>query len=321
MRVHPAIAALRRDRAPQRQAQAAVKQACDAWCGEASVAQVLEQFQLFGTGASLEDCPALDEIFTGQGRAETLAQSLARHLCAAMARLPFAHPPFRHGFDGRASTLLLAKSGRAQLLLQAREPGRFDFPCATFSDALRYDATLAGEAQARILRIRGPRERVRFAEEEVVLRPGVRLGFDCTSETVLAHEVSRRLVTLRLLQASENPQPGREYCRQTGELLHQSAGSLATSRREMMVALLGRMECGEAAPIMAVMVRTESDESLRWQCLRECLALDSEAGFAALSAIAASGIDPLGDPARALRTQLIDDHPQLLQVEAAPCRG
>jgi hypothetical protein len=321
MRVHPAIAALRSNRAPQRQAQAAVKQACDAWCGEPSVAQALEEFQLFGSGASLEACPTLDQIFTGQGRAEAMAQSLVRNLCAAMARLPFAHPPFRHGFDGRASTLLLAKSGRAQLLLQAREPGQFDFPCATFSDALRYDATLAGEAQARILRIHGARDLVRFAEEEVALRPGVRLGFDCTSETVLAHEVSKRLVTLRLLQASESPQPGREYCLQTGKLLHQSAGSLATSRREMMVALLGRMERAEAAPVMAGMVRTESDESLRWQCLRECLALDSEAGFATLSAIAASEIDPLADPARALRTQLIEDHPQFLQMEASPCRG
>ncbi len=205
-------------------------------------------------------------------------------------------------------------------MLQAREPGSYEFPGATFSDALRYDATLAGKASAHILRIRGVQDRVHFVEERVTLRPGARLGFDCSNETMLVHDVSQRLVTLRLLQCAEEPRPGREYCRKTGKLLHQSAGSLATSRREMMVAMLGRMQRREAVPIMAAMVHSEGDESLRWQCLRECLALDSEAGFEALSAVAASETDPLGDPARALRTQLIEDHPQFAKVEGQQCR-
>lgn len=317
MRIHPAIAALRSDRAPQRQAQAAMKAALDTWREQAGLADAQAEFEAFGNGAPLEQCPTLEALFTGQGQAEALIAALVSHFCAAIAANPLGHPPFRNGFDGRAATLLLARSGRAQLMLQSREPGKFDFACATYSDALRYDATLAGSARATILRIHGPHEQVRFAPEQIVLQPGVRLAFDCNREALLADEVETRLVTLRLVQLADQPQPGREYCRQTGKLLHQSAGTLATSRREMMTALLGRMERIEAAPVLAEMALAESDQSLRWQALRECLVLDTAAGFAALSAIAAQTGDPLYDPAAALRAQLLEAHPQLSVLECA----
>lgn len=317
MHVHPAIAALRSDRAPQRQAQAAMKAALDAWREETGVAATLAHFDAFGAGAALEQCPGLDNLFTGQGAAEALIASLVTHLCGAIAANPLGHPSFRYAFDGRAGTLLLAKSGRAQLVLQSREPGTFTYSCATFTDGLRYDATLAGRARASILRIHGPREQVRFAQEEIALQQGVRLAFDCSSEALMASCVAQRLVTLRLLQQAEHPQPGREYCRQTGQLLHLSAGSLAISRREMMAALLGRMERTEAAPVLAQMALAAGDASLRWQALRESLALDTAHGFAALSRIARSSGDPLSSDAAALHARLVEDHPALRQLETA----
>lgn len=317
MRIHPAIAALRSDRAPQRHAQNSMEAALDSWRSDAGLSAAQAEFEAFGNGAALEDCPTLEAMFTGQGQAETLVDALVSHFCAAIAANPLAHPPFRNGFDGRTATLLLARSGRAQLMLQSREPGRFDFQCATYNDALRYDATLAGRAQATILRVHGPHEQVRFAAEQIVLEPGVRLSFDCNSEALLAEMVETRLVTLRLVQLAEKPQPAREYCRQSGGLLQQSAGTLATSRREMMVALLGRMGRADAAPVMAQMALRESDQSLRWQALRNCLTLDTATGFAALSTIAAHAPDPLSDPASALRTQLLEAHPQLSVLESA----
>ena len=230
MRVHPAIAALRSDRAPQRQAQTAMKAALDTWREEAGMADALAEFTAFGDGAALEQCPALDALFTGQGRAEEFAGSLVAQLAAAIAANPLGHPPFRNGYDGCAATMLLAKSGRAQLILQSREPGRFDADCASFTDCLRYDATLAGRATATILRIHGPREQVQFSAEDIGLQQGVRLAFDCNAETLLVTHVERRLVTLRLLQQPAQPQPTRDYSRETGKLLHLSAGALATSR-------------------------------------------------------------------------------------------
>jgi hypothetical protein len=278
---------------------------------------VVADIELFGTGAALERCSALEAVFTQPGIAEALTESLIGHFCRTIAANPLGHPPFRNGFDGRASTMLLGKSGRAQLVLQSREPGTITSTSATFSDMLRYDAVLAGRAQGRILRIHGADERVGFSEEPIALQRGVRLAFDCNRESLLPQQVTSRLVTLRLLQTPEAAGPRREYCRASGQVLHVSAGSLATSRREMMAALLGRMGRVEAAPVLADMALNERDDSLRWQALRECLALDSGLGFAALCRIACQQDDALAHPAGALRAQLLETYPEFAKVEMA----
>lgn len=96
---------------------------------------------------------------------------------------------------------------------------------------------------------------------------------------------------------------------------------MRASRHEMMVALLGRMGRTEAAPEMAAMESEPGDDSLRWQALRECLALDTETGFRALCAVAGAAADPLAAAAGALRAQLVEAHPQLLALEDVPCRA
>ncbi len=315
MRVNPAIAALRSDHTPQRQAQQAMKAAWDGWKESDDVASALSEFVKMGDGTPLEKCPSLEEIFTGQGKAEELTSALISHFSKAISGNPLGQPPFRNGYDGKSSTLLLAKSGSAQLLLQSREPGEYAQPCANYIHSLRYDATLAGRADATIARTYGSKEQVEFHDEAVALRAGVRLAFDCSSEALLVERVEKRLVTLRLLQGAKRPEPGREYCRKTGELLHQSAGSLATSRREMMVALLGRMERAEAAPTFSQIATQGEDDSLRWQAVRECLALDTVEGFTTLCNLSRDSVDPLADTAGALRAQLIEAHPQLRALE------
>lgn len=330
MRVDPEIRALRVDRAPQARAQAAMVAACNAWRGEQGVDALLSQLGEFGQGAQLEDCPVLDTLFTGAGAAEGLIDALCRHFSNALQSAPFGHPPFRQGFNGTSSTLLLASTGRAQLLLQAREPGNYaqDHDSVCFSDALRFDAVVAGSGQAQILRCANPdAERAQIWAEPIALAQGARLGLDCQAETLLLDSVDRRLVTLRLHRTAQNPLPTREYCRATGRLLHQASGDLATSRKEMMAALLGRMQRVEAAPVLKEMALEKADDgarrwpdnSLRWQALRECLALDTAQGFGALSEMARREADPLAAPAGALRAQLIEQHPQLLELESPPC--
>jgi hypothetical protein len=88
-----------------------------------------------------------------------------------------------------------------------------------------------------------------------------------------------------------------------------------------MLALLGRMGRKDAAPAMAAMAREAGPENLRWQALREALALDAGEGFRALSGVARAADDPLAMPAGALRAQLVEAHPELLALEASPCRG
>ena len=126
------------------------------------------------------------------------------------------------------------------------------------------------------------------------------------------------LVTLRLQRRRENADVTREYDLTDGALLHQAAGNPRDSRLELMLALLGRMGRGDAAPHMAVLATGNAGSALRWQAVRECLALDTQIGFAALATIAARPEDPLSGPAGALRAQLIEAWPQLEELEAFP---
>ena len=87
----------------------------------------------------------------------------------------------------------------------------------------------------------------------------------------------------------------------------------------MMAALLGRMGRADAAPVLAELALQQGEDSLRWQALRECLALDTAQGFAALLSLARNADDPLCAEAGALRVQLVEAHPQLLQLETMQC--
>lgn len=278
------------------------------------------ELEAYGTGAPIEACPVLEAMFTGSGEAERLMQLMSKHYCRAIADNPIGHPPFRQGFDGVSTSILLARTGQAQLMIQAREPGAMENPGYIFCDATRFDAVLAGAADARIVRIseRGD-QAARFSEETLSLHPGHRFALDLSSETMVVDAVQSRLVVLRLLRTAEEPEPGREYDAVSGNLLHQSAGRIGTSRREAIIALLGRMGRADAAPEFARIARCEGDLSLRWQAMREALALDAAHGFCALAEVARRSDDPLAGQAGALRAQLLETHPQLAQLEAAQC--
>ncbi|HYD24502.1 MAG TPA: hypothetical protein VEB68_06875 [Croceibacterium sp.] len=319
MRIDPAIAAMRREPARQRRAQAEMIAAGDAWRASPGVAGLLAELERFGAGAALGECALLEAAFDGAASPRALADGLCRRFVAALAGEPMGQLPFRHGFNGQVSTLLLARSGRAQLILHAREPGETAYASVGCSDAIRYEAVLAGTGAGQVVR-HDPRSG-RIAAQAVALRPGVRIELDLSREALQVRSVERRLVTVRLHRFAAEPGPSREYRLADGTVLHQSAGDIRASRHEMMLALLGRMGRGDAAPVMAEMAREPGDASLRWQALRECLALDTAAGFRALGEVARAAADPLAASAGALRAQLLEAHPQLLALEDRPCRA
>jgi hypothetical protein len=316
MRIDPAIAALRRDSAQQRRAQAAMAEAVEVWRAQPEQGAVLGDLERYGTGAPLETCPALRHLFADGREAQVFAITLVRALCAALAVEPFGHPPFRHGFGHGTSTLLLAHRGRAQLALHGCEPAAHAFETVTFIDGERHEAVLAGQARGRIVRVRGHRG---FAEERVILATGSRLALDLREQALQVLAIDRRMVSLRLNRVARRPAPSREYDLASGALLKQAAGDIRVSRQEAMLALLGGMLRTEAVPTMTAIACEPGDTSLRWQALRECLALNTEAGFAALSEIACRADDPLGSAARALRGQLVEAHPELARLADARC--
>jgi hypothetical protein len=313
MRIDPAIAALRRDRASQCRIQAAMAAAGADWRAGSDVADVLDAIEPYGAGTSLAECPALAAILADERRARAFVVTFIRRFCAALADEPLGQPPFRHGFDGRHATLLLARAGRAQLVLHAVEPGEHGFASASFSDAERHEIVLAGEARARVVR------RADFTAQRLALTPGVALTLDLAREALQVIAAERRLVLLRLHRVAVVPGPSREFGLADGALLHQSAGNAADSRTEVALAVLGRMRRAEASPAIAEIARAPGDAALRWQALRECLALDTAEGFRALSAVAGAPADPLAGAAARLRKRLVAAHPDRGMGKGAPC--
>lgn len=318
MRIDPALRALRSDDAPQREAQAQMARAAERWRECSGRRELGEAMRAYGAGEPLGRCGPLFSLFTQDGQALRLVTDFVAHFLTVLSDAPLGQIPSRYAQTGSVSTLLLARQGRAMLslvtfdgaTLAIRPPAQ----SVTFADGERHEAILAGAGEARM--IHHVPTRPGFAVTPMRLASGNRFSLDTGGESLLVDSVEGRLVTLRLLRTPERPGPTREYSLASGELVHQAAGDVRDSCRELMVALLGRMGRADAAPGMAELARdpTEPDH-LRWQALREALALDTATGFAALCTIARDADDGLVAAAGAMRAQLIELHPVLATLD------
>lgn len=289
--------------------------AFERWRALREVAPVMRELERYGAGEPLAACPALHALLADRRSAPVFVGALVRDLCRALAREPFGHPPLRHGYESGTSTLLLARHGRAHLVLHAHEPGRWTLDTVTLGDGERHEAVIGGWAQARLVHRKA--SAARFAIQPRMLGPGSRLALDLKLEELQVLTITRRLVSLRLERAADPPGPVSEYALADGVQLRQASGDIRASRHEAMIAVLGRMECREAAPVLAEIAAQEGADSLRWQALREGLVLDTATGFRTLCAVAETACDPLAAPAAALRDSLVRAHPSLRSLEDA----
>lgn len=319
MRIDPALRALRGNDAPQRQAQDILAVARDAWRERDDWRKLSVAMDAFGDGADLADCEPLCQLFRAPGEADRFAWAFVAHFLRALSAAPLGLFPTRYAVNGSVSTLMLACSGRAALSLVvfdgaalARKPVAVTIGLA---DGERHDAVLAGRAEGRLVSARPvSRGRAEIGEARLMLVPGAMHSLDTARESLLVDRVEGRLVNLRLQRTGVNPGPSREYSLADGALVHQAAGEARESRLELMLSLLGRMGRTDAARPMAELAR-EGPVNLRWQALRECLALDTAEGFRALTRIAADAADPLALSAGALRAQLVEAHPVLASLD------
>lgn len=322
MIIDPALRALRSDPASQRAMQAAMEQAkADAL---KDVGPVRAALMKFSQGAPLEECEGLAELFTSPGRAAAFTEQIVAGMVRAMRETPLGQVPFRHSYSGGFAVVQLAGTGATALslvsiegdTLHERPPAR----TLCFTDNERHEIVLAGEATGRIAKLQiVPDQKARFDFEAAEFKPGHVTRLSGPTETRLVDEVPSGLASLRLTRTPTNPRPTREFCLSDGALVHQASGNRQASRHEMALATLGRMGRSDAVPIVAEMACEQGDDNLRWQALRECLALDTAAGFTALCVVAADPADALAGPAGALRGQLIETYPQLGQLEIAAC--
>lgn len=322
MLTRPELEALRRDDTPQRHAQARLVAVLAQW--RAGPARFLEpELARFGDGAELDDLPLLSALFASRDPAATgfIAELVAR-LVAELGASPLGQVPLRHYTDDLITSLMLARHARATLALQAVDGAGLARRAApvsvSFPPSETIERVLAGSARADSIRVTAQRPGgAELAVDSVELAPGTVWRRDGGCEALALREVAGGLVTLKLQRRVADGDVTREYRLADGALVHQAAGSPRDSRLELTAALLGRMGRTDAAPLLGAMAEETGSASLRWQALRECLALDAATGFAALTTLARRSDDPLAAPAGALRAQLLETYPQLAGV--APC--
>lgn len=311
MRIDPGIAALRADPALLPAACARVAAGWD--MAGARAGPILGELARHGDGAALDDCPALRRALAdGRFAGRILAGPLSALRDAPLGQLRRPH------FAGAAlHSLTLAMSGRSSLSLALvdgdawRAAAQGAARRAGFQGGELALTVLAGEAEGRIVR----REGGGLVSRPVALRRGVRLDLDAEREALVLDRVGAMLATLRLYRRPAEPGAMEEVDLETGAVVHRAAGRQRDSRMELAMALLGRMGRSEAAPAIAEVAADRAlDPALRWQALREGLALDTARGFAALLGAGEAG-DALSGPARQLAQQLAARHPALAQMQ------
>lgn len=320
MDISPAIAALQAEPAQQVRAQLGLTTALASWRERGGVSEVLAGFSRYARGAPLADQRELAGLFGDNAdAAEAFAAPLIAAFAAELAKQPLGVVPVRHFTDGVMSVLMLAREGDTLLTLTAIDgAGLAARPVTTsacYSPSEEWEVVLSGSGKARLVERCGER----VATHPVELAPGLSFGREGAREALVFDEVDGVLLLLRLQRRLDASQARLEVSLEDGKVLHRASATPRESRHEMAVALLGRMGRSDAAPVLAEIARDGTHgDSLRWQALRECLALDTRTGFWTLTAIARSGEDSLAIPAGALRAQLLETYPQLAEVEPCP---
>lgn len=324
MLIRPELRALRSDDAPQRRAQIRLGEVLDSWRASAVVAAVDADLYRYGQGAELDDLPALSALFEPEdGAAEQFCADIVGRMLGELHYNPFGQVLFRHASDDLLASLLLLRRGTATLALQVVDGAALERRSAPLSVAFA-----ATETVERVLRGSAEAEHVRLGAvrpggaDLVRVRRRVEAGSvarrDGACETQWLHRAEGSLVSLKLQRRPVSGAVLREYLLADGSLAHQAAGSSRDSRLELVASLLGRMGRTDAAPLLAAMAEEQGSTAMRWQVLRECLALDASNGFAALGRIARRADDPLAASAGALRAQLLEQYPALAGVEPCP---
>ncbi len=319
MRIDPIVRALRSDPAPQRKAQSKLQQARASWQEAPANRAALHQLAQFGSGEALADCPALQNLFFCPFAAAEFAASLVGAVVPKLSECALGHVPFRHQYSGGMAVIQVTEAGRAALSLVLYERTSQSSAAQTvcFTDSERHEMALAGSARMRLLSWTANTDgNAEISCEPLHFARGQALCLTGIHTTKQVEQVDGRLVVLRLSRTPAKPAPSMEFRLSDGALVHQASGNRQDSRHEMMLALLGKMGRSDAAPAMAAMTEDGSDH-LRWQALRECLALDTGTGFAALSKLAANVGDSLAPQAAGLKDNLIRTYPALTLMENA----
>ena len=321
MRIDPAIAELRSDRALQHHVQCQLERAGSDWLDSPMTSDVTGEIERYASGIPIDRLPRLAGLI---GNAD-LANRFVQEWCAAMVRAlqqqPLGQVPFRYNCSAGFTAIRLAASGGVSLSLLAYEE-RLDARrpvSAIFADRELHEMVLAGSASGMFHRIAaGAASSIPPLTSEFQWKAGDRIVTRGHDEARQMLHVKGRLSILQLARERPHPAPTREVSLENGRVLQLSNGDKRESQIEMALAVLGAMHRNDAAPAIAQLADSGSDH-LRWQAIRHTIALDTGRGWQLLEQISRSPRDKLNVPARELQAKLASAYPQLLEQEPETC--
>jgi hypothetical protein len=305
MHIHPDLARLRRGLPAQPLTDAALAQ----WRARPDAAGVMAAMVSFSEGAALEDVPALHRLLTDAGAAAALAGGLVDALMPAMQAEPLAQAALGHACAPAAARLRLASHARAGLSLVAHSCRARALPVsALFEDGAAHEIVLAGAGEALVHRL----GEEGLATRRLVLAPGTRLRRGGTQDARQIIAVTRPLMVLQLNIEAAQPRPSCEIALADGRLVKTISGCKQASQRMMALGVLGALGHAPALPAMAALACDQrAGRDLRWEALRQSLAMDTRSGLELLARLAEDRDDPLQPDAAALQSRLAAAFPDL----------
>jgi hypothetical protein len=305
VQVHPEVARLRSGIPAQPRTDAALA----AWQAQSEVAALRAALADYAAGAALAEVPGLAALMHAPEAGRALVEGLVEGLTGALAAEPLAQLPLGHATTPGLARLRLAGAGRAALALVAHAPRARAMPAsALFEDGAAHELVLAGAGTALLHR----RHDGRLTTREVALAPGTAMAREGLGEARQIIAVARPLLVLQLTRIAAEPQPSEEVALADRRCVKVISGCKRTSQQIMALGVLGALRHRPAVPAMAETARRcGAARDIRWEALRQCLALDTRAGLALLAGLAADAGDPLAAPARALQRQLAASDPAL----------
>jgi hypothetical protein len=274
------------------------------WLARSDVGRIVADLAHYADRAPLEECPALHAVLHDPGAARSLVDNLTGPLLAESRQRPFSEAPFRFRLSpGFAPMRLLAHEG-AVLSLVAYAPlaGAGEPASAIFADREVYDIVLAGSASGLFHRLgEGGMPDTR----PMHWRAGDALATAARCEARQVCRVDRSLLLLRLTREPARPAPTREVALSTGAVLRAASGDRAASEAVMALCVLGALGDEAALGVMEqTALEPSEDREVRWEAVRQTLALSRERGLRLLGHLAACDADPLSRHAATLHARL-----------------
>lgn len=321
MITHPEIAKLRGNRTAQLRARRRMELAVNEWREHLQMAGVEPDLERYARGADLDHCRALYSVVRSVSTARSLIETWQATFAHALQDEPLSEMPFRHRVRGSVATIQLLTCGKAALSLSTLGRGediehrdKVVFTCRE-----THEIVVEGSATGARHKLSEDSHKTTFNSVETAWQAGDTIQNSPTSARSIEH-IEASLLILQVSRAPDHPQAARGFSLPDGRLLQSAHGDERVSRKFMALGVLGALGEKRGLVEMAQVAHDISlNRDLRWEAVRQLLALDPPSGMRLLAELSAQANDPIRAPAETLTAQLVANHPQLGQflMEAA----